>query len=270
MTATEMPRLRDALTKLRAAAEGLAAAPPPGLVAQECLDFLAMVDGMKPVYLLGRGFADPAWVAGALAVAAELGLAAVEGPCWDAPAGGDDPPSWYVDHTSAELARFTVHYICRSAAAADEVRVVCRAGGRPAAVQEARLLDYPECCVAAHHMRNAAFHRATVAVLRRAAGGAEDTMRRLLREGAPGAPETDEECAALAAALTVVPCPFTSFNMCLPCCDNPNGPAARLSLRYAGLAQSIDPALAHEIAQAHADQGAQEDQINNINRKETS
>ena len=240
-------RLRDALGSLRRAAPADAAA-----IAQDMLDFLAVVDGMKPVYVLGRGLMDAAWRAGAAGVAAELGLAAVEGPYWDVPGAMDGLPAWYADHTATELAPHTARYICRTRAVADEVRAICRAGGRTSVEQEARLLDYPACCVAAHHGRNAAFHRASLVMLGRAAGGAEAEMRRLLEAGAPLHPEGEAEQAALAACMTVTPCPYTSFNMCLPCCEDADRPAARTSLLYARLAHAIDPALFVQIAESQA------------------
>lgn len=241
-------RPRTALRKLRAAA-GPASTADAAATAQEMLDFLAMVDGMKPVYVLGRGLIDAAWQAGVAGVAADLGLRVVEGPYWDVPGGMAGLPAWYVDHTAAELAPFTARYICRTRAVADEVAAICRAGGRTSVEQEARLLDYPACCVAAHYGRNAAFHRASLAVLHRAAGGEEEEMRRLLAEGAALRPESDAEQAALEACMTVTPCPYTSFNMCLPCCADADRPAAQTSLRYARLAHAVDPALAGQIAE---------------------
>ncbi len=247
-------RLRDTLRKLRALADGLAAPADAAAIAQETLDFLAMLDGMKPVYLLGRGLIDAAWQAGVAGVAADLGLRVVDGPYWDVPGCMDGLPAWYVDHTEAELAPFTGRYICRTKAVADEVRAICRAGGRTTVEQEARLLDYPACCVAAHYGRNAAFHRASLAMLRRAAAGDEGEMRRLLAEGAALRPESEAEQAALQACTTVTPCPYTSFNMCLPCCADADRPAAQTSLRYARLAHAIDPVLSSRIAEMHAGQ----------------
>lgn len=240
--------LRTVLGELRALADGPASPADGAAIAQEMLDFLAMVDGMKPVYVLGRGLIDAAWRAGVAGVAADLGLRAIDGPYWNVPGGMDGLPAWYVDHTEAELAPFTARYICRTKAVADEVEAICRAGGRTTVEQEARLLDYPACCVAAHYGRNAAFHRASLAMLGRAAGGDEGEMRRLLAEGAPLRPESEAEQAALQACMTVTPCPYTSFNMCLRCCADADRPAAQASLRYARLAHAIDPALSERIA----------------------
>lgn len=240
--------LRNTLGRLRALADGPASPADGAAIAQEMLDFLAMVDGMKPVYVLGRGLIDAAWRAGVAGVAADLGLRAIDGRYWNVPGAMDGLPAWYADHTEAELAPFTARYICRTKAVADEVEAICRAGGRTTVEQEARLLDYPACCVAAHYEREAAFHRASLAMLGRAAGGDEGEMRRLLAAGAPLRPESEAEQAALEACMTVTPCPYTSFNMCLPCCTDADRPAAQTSLRYARLAHAIDPALSERIA----------------------
>ena len=52
----------------------------------EIHDFLAMLDGIKPVFLHGRGLAPPDWVEQVLSIARELGLRVIEGPFWDATA----------------------------------------------------------------------------------------------------------------------------------------------------------------------------------------
>ncbi len=219
----DVRRAYQGLTRL---ADSLDPAADAAVIAQESLDFLAMVGGLKPVYLLGRGFDRPQWVAGVLGIARELGLAAIEGRLWDAAPLGTEFPDWYRRHTGAELARHTAHYLCGPAAVARKVRRIAATGSLTVA-REARLLGYPECCVAAHYRRTLAFHRATLAVLARAAGGQ----------------------AALDAAGAVTPCPFTSLNMCDPCAASAHGPAAELALAYARLARDVDPALAKRLAE---------------------
>jgi hypothetical protein len=245
-TTTPRVRLRNALRKLRGIESRLAPGFSPGETGQEMLDFLAMADGLKPVYLLGRGLADPIWIAGVLKVARDMKLRAVEGPFWDADPLGKDFPDWYTAHCEAELAPFRAHYICRAAATEAAVRRVCETG-RPSMEEEARLLGYPECCVAAHYARARAFHRATLAMLSRMAGGDEAEMRRLLAADVALVPETAEERAALQAGVSVVPAPYASFNMCDACRADPGSPAARLSARYVRLAREVDPALAQRI-----------------------
>lgn len=220
-----MEMLRHSLGRLRRVAETLPAAADPGELAQEMLDFLAMQAGLKPVCLLGRGFDDAGWQAGVLKLAADLKLHVTEGPCWRPAAALDGLPPCYAARVRAALAGITVRYICRAEDIAGEVRAIASAGGDTSVAQEARLLNYPECCVADHHRREAAFHRATLA------------------------PDT----AALQASMAVTPCPYTSFNMCPPCCADASRPAARLALEYAGLARRIDPALMDVLARTNAD-----------------
>jgi hypothetical protein len=224
-------------------------------MAQESLDFLAMAAKLKPVYLLGRGFGRPEWIEGVRAIARELKCEVIEGALWDAAPLGDEFPDWYRDHTSAELARRTAHYITNSAAIADELRLIA-AGARLTVAIEARLLGFPECCVAAHYGRTLGFHRLSLAMFARATGGdaggdeggdAAD-MARLLREAAPLAPANSGERAALDAATSLIPCPFTSLNMCETCAASARSPAAALALSYAGLAHHIDPDFARRIA----------------------
>lgn len=248
-TGRDVPRLQAALARLRAVRP--AAPVDAALLAQECLDILAVLDGMKPVCVLGRGFDDMVWVRGVAAIARALGCDLAEGPLWDAAPEDDALPSWYAAQVREALSGITALYLWRDPEWADAVRAVARAGGRLTVAWEARLLDYPECCVAAHYARRAAFHRATVAILTRRAGGDVAAMRRLLDRGAPLAPGNAAERAALDEALAVEPCPYASFDMCAPCCADPDGPAARAALRYAGLAAEVDPALARALAGAH-------------------
>lgn len=51
---------------------------------QEMLDFLATLDGLKPVYLLGRGFDDPNWIKGVQEIANKKRLHIVPGAYWGA------------------------------------------------------------------------------------------------------------------------------------------------------------------------------------------
>jgi hypothetical protein len=236
----DLPLLRHTLDRLDAL-------PAAAAVAQESLDFLATVAGLKPVCLLGRGFGDAARVAAMCKLARDIGLRVVDGPYWNTAPPGQDFPTWYADHCRDELAGLTARYICAGPAVAAEVRRACDAGG-PAVADEARLLGYPECCVAAHYRRTWAFHRATLAMLRRTAAGDEGGMHRLLAAAAPLYPETAAERAGLDAAIT--PCPFTSFNMCVACCADGGGPAAAISLEYARLAHRIDTAFARRLAAA--------------------
>ena len=56
------PRLRSALKKLRQVRFDRSDSANVGMAPQEMLDFPAMLAGLKPVCLVGRGFDDPDWV----------------------------------------------------------------------------------------------------------------------------------------------------------------------------------------------------------------
>ena len=83
MALSDKSRLRNTLKKLSRLAPGDGDPQP---TAQEALDFLAMMAGIKPVMLLGRGYNDPMWIKGVLQIAADSKLHIVEGPYWDASA----------------------------------------------------------------------------------------------------------------------------------------------------------------------------------------
>ncbi len=246
-------RLRNTLKKLSAVGAG--DGHDRATAAQEALDFLAMLTGIKPVLMLGRGFDDPQWIRGALQIAVDLKLHVVEGPYWDAEPAPAGLPDWYAEHTRAAFESFRAHYVCKARATADEVAELCRTGV-PTVADEARLLDYPPCCVAAHYARSRDYRIAWLAILEREAGGDEAEMRRLLADGAPLAPAMDDERARLEAAMTVHTAPFTSVNMCPACTASEDSPARRMSRRYAELARAIDPGLARELATASVLAGA--------------
>ena len=76
-------RLRNTLKKLAAIGHGATDSDDHATAAQEALDFLAMLAGLKPVAMLGRGFADRHWIEGTVKIATDLELHIVEGPYWD-------------------------------------------------------------------------------------------------------------------------------------------------------------------------------------------
>lgn len=238
-------QLRNSLKKLAAVGWDRRADACGASAAQEALDYLAMLAGLKPVFLLGRGFDDNRWTDGVLAIARAQDLRIVEGPYWDA--GAAAVPGWLAEHVRSAVAGRTAWYICRTRATADEVVAVC-ADGRPTVAQEARLLGYPECCVSAHYARMERYQVVLLDILRRKAGGDEREMRRLLAAGGSLVPETTAEQSALDAATTVAPCPFTSVNMCAACTRDPKSPARTLSRRYQALAKAVDRGLAAELA----------------------
>ncbi len=248
MAALDNSRLRNSLRKLRAIGEGLGPAVDRDEMAQEMLDLLAVLAGLKPVFLLGRGLDEPAWVEGVLNLVRDLRLQAIEGPFWDATPFGDSVPVWYADGTRAVLGRMRAWYVCKAPAAAQAVSRICEAGGHPTIAEEAALLGYPECCVAAHYRRALAYHRAVFSILTRRAEGDRDRMHELLHEAESLAPETEAEKAAFERAMAVVPAPFGSWNMCEGCAASADSPSARLSRRYFALAEAVDRTWAESFA----------------------
>ena len=242
-------RLRNTLKKLVAIGHGGAEPHDRATAAQEALDFMAMLAGIKPVLLLGRGFDDAQWLEGALRIAIDLRLHVVEGPYWDAEPSHAGLPEWYSEHARAAFRGFRAHYVSKARAVADEVAGLCRSG-TPSIEDEARLLGYPRCCVEAHHGRERDYQLAWLSVLEREAAGDEAKMRRLLADGEALAPATGGERARLEAAMAVQTAPFTSVNMCAACAGSADGPARSMSRRYGELARALDQGLVRELATA--------------------
>ena len=218
--------------------------------AQEALDFLAMMAGEKPVMLLGRGYNDPIWIKGVLQVATNTKLHMVEGPFWDASpdaGAGADLPDWYLDHTRRAFTEHRAWYISRAKSAADEVAEICETAAITVA-DEARLLNYPDCCVCAHYDRAAEYQRIWLDMLRRKAGGDDQKAADLLAANEPLEPETDEDIKRLEAAMRAIPVPFTSINACDACINGgPSAPANVKSLEGRALANEIDEGLSRSI-----------------------
>ena len=240
-------RLRNTLKKLSRLAPG---DEDPRPSAQEALDFLAMMAGEKPVMLLGRGYNEQIWIKGVLQIASDAKLQIVEGPFWDAgpdAGAGADLPDWYLDHTRQAFAEHRAWYICRARAVADEVAEICETAAVTVA-QEARLLNYPECCVRAHYHRAATYQGIWLDLLRRKAGGDDAKAAELLEKGEPLEPETDDDLKRLEAAMKTVPVPFTSVNACDACVDGgPDAPANVKSLEGRRLAAEIDEGLVRAL-----------------------
>jgi hypothetical protein len=211
---------------------------------QDGLDLLAVAAGLKPVCLLGRGFADAAWLDAAATVARDLGLSTLTGACWHPAAHESDLPDWYRAGFVARAARETARYVWRDGARGDDVRRLC-ADGRVAPDDEAALLGYPACCVAQHHAQARAFEQLTIALVTRLAGDDIARRRHLVAEGVTPTPRSEAEWRQLEAATAIAPQPYTSVNRCAACARDPDGPAGRLGARYLALARRLDyPALA--------------------------
>jgi hypothetical protein len=204
------------------------------VLAQEALDLLAVIADLKPVYVLGRPPLDPDWDDAVLACARTLGLHVAQGPYWQADDTLSGFPAWFRASVQDKLAGLTAFYISKTPVTA------------PATVaDEARLLGFPPCCVAAHYQRERAFNAAWLDDLRIAANGDEAEMRRMLDadEGLDFDDLPDETLARYAAAADFEPAPFTSINMCAVCRADPGGPAHAVGARYAELARAVDPDL---------------------------
>lgn len=240
-------KLRNALRKLQTIPSDRSDPYDAHLSAQEALDLLSVMAGLKPVMLLGRGYDDTAWIKGVLKVAADAKLHVVEGPFWDAGADagtGADLPDWYLDHTRRAFAEHRAWYICRARAVADEVAGICETAAITVS-QEARLLGYPECCVRGHYARAADYQRVWLDLLRRKAGGDEAKAIELLASNEPLEPETEDDRKRLRAAMRTVPVPFTSINACQACIDGgPGAPANLKSLEGRKFAGEVDKGLA--------------------------
>ncbi len=248
-------KLRNTLRKLDGVRRGAVAQIDRGAAAQEALDFLALLCGLKPVFLLGRGVDDPPWIRGVLQIAIDQGLYVIEGPYWDAGGKDNGLPDWFRDHGASAFREMRAHYICRARATADEVEAVCAAASSDKALtiaREARLLGYPECCVSAHYARNLAYQKLWLEMLSDQSGGDEAEMRRKLTDSTPLDPASDEMRQRLEAAMRLHPAPFTSINMCDSCRESADSPARRLSAQYRDLAGAIDPGLENELKTAIA------------------
>tara|TARA_R110002110_G_scaffold252858_1_gene468685 strand:+ start:208 stop:963 length:756 start_codon:yes stop_codon:yes gene_type:complete len=243
-------RLRNTLKKLNRIPSDRAEMAEAQAGAQEALDFLSMMAGAKPVMLLGRGYNDPVWIKGVLQVAADARLHIIEGPFWDASAdagAGADLPDWYLNHVQHAFAEHRAYYITRAKNIADEVVDICETAA-VSVEQEARLLNYPECCVRAHYQRAADYQRVWLELLRRKAGGDDRAAADMLAANEPLEPETEEDVKRLNAAMRAIPVPFTSFHSCDACIDGgPTAPANIKSLEGRALANEIDEGLSRSI-----------------------
>ena len=238
MKLTDKPRLRSALRKLYAARIDWSDSYVRGTAAQEAIDFVAMMAGLKPVYVSGRGFDHEGWHAVVLELAASNRLYVVAGPYWEAAPPSSDLPGWFAEAARKEVKEGRAHYVAKGRATADELKSLAETG-RPAIGQEARLLGFPVCCVEAHYAAADAFERATFEILTRRADGEEAEMRRLAEGDEPVRPETDEERALLAGAVSVYPARYTSLNMCETCAADPGSPGAKLSAAYGELVAAL-------------------------------
>jgi hypothetical protein len=207
---------------------------------QDGLDLLAVVAGLKPVCLVGRGAGDEAWCATLRTAANGAALTVIEDAPWE-PEG--DLPKWYLEATARRRARSKVLYICRDDAIAAQVKTLS-AQGRISVDAEARLLGYPCCCVAQHHARTLAYEHLLAQRTERLTRGDQARMMRLVEAGVEPMPATRAEWDEVVALTRIAPAPGTSVNMCDACARDPASPAMRLAADYARLAWRLRyPAL---------------------------
>ncbi len=244
----DKPKLRSALKKLMAVPYDTADFANAAAAPQEMLDILATVAGLKPVFLLGRGFDDPSRVRGVSDIAAGMGLHVRVGPFWTS-AGPSELPDWLVDINAGKNADKKAVYITRTRSAADEVIRINTTGGRISVEDEARLLGYPACCVSHHYANVARVDRLYSLLLKRVGGGDEARMRQLVLDDVEMAPETEEEIA-LARTFEMPMAsqiPYSSINACPACETNPDSPARRVAAKFKALAEAVDHAFAARI-----------------------
>lgn len=238
MKLADKPRLRSALRKLYAADIDWSDSYVRATAAQEAIDFIAMMAGLKPVYVTGRGFDHDGWRAVVLELAASNRLYVVPGPYWEAVRPSSELPGWFIEIGRKGLDEGRAHYVAKGRAVADEIKALAEEG-RPEVAQEARLLGFPVCCVEAHYAAAAAFEHATFEILSRRTDGDEAEMRRLAEGPEPVRPETDEERMLLATAVNVRPARYTSLNMCESCAADPESPGAKLSRAHAAMVAAL-------------------------------
>jgi hypothetical protein len=241
-------RLRQALRKLREIPFNRDDFANAATAPQEMLDFLAMLGGLKPVFLLGRGFDDPSWIAGVSAVASGMNLHVLTGPKWEAEQGNIGLPDWY-----GEVAPKTpkddnqVVYISKLKSTATKVKDICTSGSITME-QEASMLGYPVCCVQHHFRRVRAMNSGFNRMLLRYSKGDMEEMKRIVREKVGMIPETPEEISDFELVSNTQLAPFTSFYMCPSCTTNPKSPAYRISTTFESLARTVDRTLVEEIS----------------------
>lgn len=205
----------------------------------EIHDFLAMLEGIKPVLLHGRGLAPTHWVKEVIRIAHELGLYVIEGPFWDATTY-EAFPDWYANHCRKELQPYRAWYICKGDAIAKSVWRVNRAAGRLSVSEEARLIGYPECCVKAHYERSRRYHWGALAILKRVASGDEKRMRTLLANKDPLVPVTQQELDDFKTAFDIHEPKLGSWNLCHACVCGTDSPSEVLSQQYCEMVQKAE------------------------------
>lgn len=241
MASVSTPRLRNTLRKLRAAIAEPVAPEDAEAMAQDLLDFLAVQAGIKPVQMLARDSGSAHWNAVIVDIAERYGFAIIEGPQWRV-RSYDRFPDWLREHVHDTLSRTRHQYVCRDRRTAREVSELCGSGAATVE-QEARLLNYPRCCVERHHERSVQYFEVFLANLRRHAGD-DEAAASLLADGYTLTDPTPDEETAVRALITVAAAPFTSFQACEACLAKGTAAPAQLKVREGlQLARAVDDEL---------------------------
>ena len=217
---------------------------------QEALDLLMTMAGLKPVTMHGVGVSQQIWLEGVPEIARSAGLTVIEGRQWNVRLHSEaaaDVPSWFTEILNDLADSSRAHYICRSRTAAREIADIGKTGA-PTIAQEARLLNYPECCVEAHYVRRDRFCRFWYERLLDRAGGDEEEAARRFAQEKKLEPETPEEIETLEEIMSVRTVPYTSFNICDDCLASGQiSPAGMKSHQAERLAQIVDRSLAQTL-----------------------
>lgn len=214
------------------------AVPGPELAhaAQEALDVVAAMAGLKPLALLGQGVDWPGWRDHVVEIATDFGGTATAGHAWVVPGDVHGLPDWYTEPLlAARRAQSTllVHW-SKDFALPEPGRDGL---ARITEAAEARLLGYPPCCVADHHASQRTYHRLMTDLIHRQAGGGDVQMRRLAESEVVLCPHAPEDRARWRTAMRCHPTPHTSVNMCPACAADPASPARTMSHGYRRLAR---------------------------------
>ena len=207
----------------------------------EIYDFIAMLEGSKPLLLHGRGLAPPSWIKEVLKFSNDLGLHVIKGPFWDA-TKYEEFPAWYTNCCRKELTSYGAWYICKETTVAEAVAKVNDAAGLLSIAEEARLMGYPECCVDAHYIRARLYHQGTLTILNRLAKGDETQMVNLFAKKVHLTPVTEQEVDYFDAAFDIQEPKLGSWNICRACERDSDSISDKLSQKYyvAGLKAGLE------------------------------
>ena len=169
------PRLRNALKKMRRIP--FERNDPYNLATAhlETLEFLAMVSGLKPVVLIGRGFDDLKWIRGVRRISEEMRLHVHQGPKWEAEPEFNGLPKWYASIEKGNVSKESVLYVCKSPSISRSIIRICNSGDI-SVEEESSLLGYPLCCVQDHYFRNRMMKKGFRLMLSRVSNGDKSEM----------------------------------------------------------------------------------------------